>query len=190
MFEYSPEWYSGLEYHGQFLSSNPKPTTGDHPERDWAAYETALTKPNDHILICGCGCGDNACLLTEKGCGDNLTLVDFSAAAVGFCKRVFSKATCYMADVSSMPFLSDGSFDLVSALDVTEHLPHDVYLMFLKEIYRLCRPGGRVLILPGLTKRPEHINIVYPMAAAHDLMKVGFKRFSLAQQWVVAWREA
>jgi SAM-dependent methyltransferase len=42
-----------------------------------------------------------------------------------------------------LPF-ADGSFDVVTALDVIEHLDDD--LGSLKEIHRVLRPGGRVLL--------------------------------------------
>ena len=48
-----------------------------------------------------------------------------------------------LADAEDIPF-DDGSFDLVTALDVIEHCDDDVQI--LRECYRVCAPGGLIAI--------------------------------------------
>jgi SAM-dependent methyltransferase len=48
-----------------------------------------------------------------------------------------------LGEAASLPF-EDGSFDLVTALDVIEHLDDDVAA--LREMRRVLRPGGHLLV--------------------------------------------
>ena len=98
-----------------------------------------LETPRPHILDVGCGTGANLELLTEFG---DVEGVDISQEALAFCReRGFSNVRHGAAE--KLPF-ADGSFDVVTALDVIEHLDDD--LGSLKEIHRVLRPGGRVLL--------------------------------------------
>lgn len=51
-----------------------------------------------------------------------------------------SKTVDYELDISSMPEVDDGSYDLLVASDVLEHVPND--RQAVKEIFRVLKPGG------------------------------------------------
>jgi SAM-dependent methyltransferase len=98
-----------------------------------------LETSRPRILDVGCGTGANLELLTEFG---EVEGVDISQEALSFCReRGFTNVRHGAAE--RLPF-ADGSFDVVTALDVIEHLDDD--LGSLKEIHRVLRPGGRVLL--------------------------------------------
>lgn len=91
------------------------------------------------ILDVGCGTGANLLLLSKYGDAEG---VDISEDALAFCReRGLHKVRQGAAE--QLPY-SDGSFDLVTAFDVVEHLDDD--LAGLKEMRRVLRPGGRVLL--------------------------------------------
>jgi SAM-dependent methyltransferase len=91
------------------------------------------------ILDVGCGTGGNLLLLSKYGDAEG---VDVSPDAVSFCReRGLQKVKQGTAE--QLPY-GDATFDLVTALDVVEHLDDD--LAGLKEMRRVLRPGGRVLI--------------------------------------------
>ncbi len=91
------------------------------------------------ILDVGCGTGANLEMLSEFG---DASGVDVSAEAVAFCHaRGFEGVKQAVAE--ALPF-EDGSFELVTSLDVIEHLDDDV--AGLKEMRRVLRPNGRVLL--------------------------------------------
>ncbi len=91
------------------------------------------------ILDVGCGTGANLGLLEEFGETEG---VDISHEALAFCRgRGFSNVRHGAAEKLPHP---DHSFDVVTALDVIEHLDDDV--ASLKEMRRVLRPGGRVLL--------------------------------------------
>ncbi len=90
------------------------------------------------ILDVGCGTGGNLEMLAKCGAAEG---VDVSDDALEFCKRKGLKARKGLAE--SLPF-DDESFDVVTALDVVEHLDDDV--AGLNEMYRVLRRGGKTLI--------------------------------------------
>ncbi|MCS6873912.1 MAG: class I SAM-dependent methyltransferase [Pyrinomonadaceae bacterium] len=90
------------------------------------------------ILDVGCGTGANLEMLGKFGDAQG---VDVAEEAIKFCSKKGLKAQIGLAE--ELPF-SDESFDLVTALDVIEHLDDD--LKGLKEIHRVLRRGGKTLI--------------------------------------------
>jgi SAM-dependent methyltransferase len=98
-----------------------------------------VTDRRPRILDVGCGTGANLLMLSEYGDAEG---VDVSEDAIAFCReRGLDKVKLGAAE--ELPY-DDGTFDLVTALDVVEHMDDD--LAGLKEMRRVLRPGGRVLL--------------------------------------------
>lgn len=98
-----------------------------------------LGKREPRILDVGCGTGANLQLLSNFGVAEG---VDVSNEALEFCRaRGLSKVKQGAAE--ALPY-EDASFDLVTGLDVVEHLDDDV--AGLKEMHRVLRPRGRALL--------------------------------------------
>jgi SAM-dependent methyltransferase len=93
---------------------------------------------NLKILDVGCGTGANLEMLSQFGEAEG---VDVSDDALEFCRQKGLKVQKGLAE--EMPF-ADGSFDIVTALDVVEHLDDDV--AGLKEMNRVMTDDGRALI--------------------------------------------
>jgi SAM-dependent methyltransferase len=92
-----------------------------------------------HILDVGCGTGANLMMLSKYGDAEG---VDISHDALAFCReRGLEKVKHGAAE--ELPY-EDGTFDLVTALDVVEHLDDD--LAGLREMRRVLRPNGHVLL--------------------------------------------
>jgi SAM-dependent methyltransferase len=98
-----------------------------------------LNTDRPNILDVGCGTGANLELLSQYGSAEG---VDVSSDALAFCRDRGLK-NVRQGEAESLPY-PDRSFDLVTALDVVEHLDDDV--AGLKEIQRVLRPGGRALL--------------------------------------------
>src|SRR6185436_1790311 len=92
-----------------------------------------------NILDVGCGTGANLDMLSEFGKAEG---VDVSAEALSFC-RARGLEQVKLGAAEALPY-ADGSFDLVTGLDVVEHLDDDV--AGLKEMRRVLRPGGEALL--------------------------------------------
>jgi len=98
-----------------------------------------VTDRRPRILDVGCGTGANLLMLSKYGDAEG---VDVSEDALAFCReRGLDKVTLGAGE--EMPY-DDGTFDLVTAFDVVEHMDDD--LAGLKEMRRVLRPGGRVLL--------------------------------------------
>ncbi len=93
---------------------------------------------NPKILDVGCGTGGNLEMLAKFGAAEG---VDVSDDALEFCRRKGLKAHKGLAE--KLPF-ADESFDVVTALDVVEHLDDDI--AGLSEMHRVLRTGGKTLI--------------------------------------------
>jgi len=100
---------------------------------------TTLDNSNPRILDVGCGTGANLKVLAEYGPAEG---VDISPQAIDFC-RERGLDLVKLGAVEHLPYESS-SFELVTALDVVEHLDDDV--AGLREIRRVLRSDGRLLL--------------------------------------------
>ncbi len=96
--------------------------------------------------------------------GAKVTGIDYSKDVVEIAKetlREFSEANILLADGTNMPFDSN-SFERVFAGDVIEHLCYEDAVLMLKEMYRVLKPGGFMLIHTA----PNTIftKLIYPLA--------------------------
>lgn len=114
-----------------------------------------LIQPGERVLECACGTG----LLTEviaQKCA-RLTATDFAPKMLARAKKncaAFSNITFEPADITALKY-PDGSFDAVVAGNVIHLL--DEPMKALRELDRVCRPGGR-LIIPTYMNRDNKGN--------------------------------
>jgi SAM-dependent methyltransferase len=108
-------------------------------------FANEITRANIHqnssVLDVGVGSGSNLRMLAEMEF-PNVIGLDANPDAVQIC-RDKGFASVQQGSICNLPFSSE-SFDLVLATDVIEHVQDDV--VALREIYRVLRPGGYVLI--------------------------------------------
>ena len=97
-----------------------------------------ITVENPKILDVGCGTGANLEMLKQFGAAEG---VDVSDDALEFCKAKGLNVHKGLAE--SLPF-ADETFDVVTALDVVEHLDDDI--AGLKEMHRVLKKDGKTLI--------------------------------------------
>lgn len=98
-----------------------------------------VTDRRPRILDVGCGTGANLLMLSQYGDAEG---VDISNDALAFC-RERGLDQVKLGAGEELPY-DDGTFDLVTAFDVVEHMDDD--LAGLREMRRVLRPGGRVLL--------------------------------------------
>lgn len=98
-----------------------------------------VTDRRPRILDVGCGTGANLLFLSQYGDAEG---VDVSEDALAFCRERGLDHVKQGAG-EELPY-EDGTFDLVTALDVVEHMDDD--LAGVKEMFRVLRPGGHALL--------------------------------------------
>lgn len=92
-----------------------------------------------NLLDVGCGTGANLELLARFGEAEG---VDVSSEALNFC-RARGLTGLKQGEAENLPY-DDASFDLVTGLDVVEHLDDDA--AGLQEMRRVLRRGGYALL--------------------------------------------
>lgn len=131
-------------------------------ERLWAKVD------GHHILEVGVGTGKNFDYYPKDA---RITAIDFSEAMLkqAALKKVRKNTNVELElmDVQSLPF-ADNSFDTVIGSFVFCSVPSAV--KGLKELYRVCKPGGQVLLLEHvLSSKPVIagiMNLVNPFVVA------------------------
>jgi len=96
------------------------------------------------ILDFGCGCGRVTRRLA--GLPGDVRGSDFDEAAVDWCRRNLPFASFTHNALEPPLPLPDGGHDLVYAFSVLTHLPVPVQHAWVKELTRVLRPGGLLLV--------------------------------------------
>lgn len=129
-------------------------------------WERAIALAGDlrgkQILDAGCGDGFFASLLQKKGAV--VTGVDYSDRAIAFACLLEPHAEFLHASMATLP-CSDALFDVVFSTEVFEHIPLDERAHAVKELFRVLKPGGALIVtspsvlLPYNPKHEEHFTL-------------------------------
>lgn len=113
--------------------------------------DLARLRPGESVLDVGCGTGTLA-LAAKARVGPSGTVCGIDAAAE-MVTRATRKAERAGLDVAfrhavieTLPY-PDGQFDVVLSTLMMHHLPRDVRSAAAREIRRVLKPGGRVLVM-------------------------------------------
>ncbi|MBQ7170953.1 MAG: class I SAM-dependent methyltransferase [Clostridia bacterium] len=109
-----------------------------------------LLKERELRYVCdaGCGCGAYSLKLARHGftvAGFDIAKDAVSLAAKLFAENGYPSSAFKTADLLSTGY-ADGVFDAVAARDVLDHLPLKEGIAAVKELERITRPGGCVLL--------------------------------------------
>lgn len=109
-----------------------------------------LILPTDNVLECACGTGLLSGVIAKK-C-ESLTATDFSEKMLARARRKFANlgnVKFEKADILSLGYPNE-TFDVIVAANVI-HLLDDPYKA-LSELFRVCKPGGRLIIPTYMNK--------------------------------------
>ncbi|HVC70652.1 MAG TPA: methyltransferase domain-containing protein [Acidimicrobiales bacterium] len=116
-----------------------------------AAYLLPSLRPGLSVLDVGCGPGTITVDLARRVAPGPVVGLDSAAEVVALARattddRAIGNLRFTVGDTYALDF-DDGSFDIVHAHQVLQHLAHPVAA--LAELGRVCRPGGRVAARDG-----------------------------------------
>ena len=117
-------------------------------------------RSGDSVLDVGCSGGYLARkLAAAAGPAGHVTGVDPSEAAVRYARRRGSGAMMFTVGAAQDLDLPDASFDVVTCTLAVHHIPARTREAAFREMYRVTRPGGRLLAAdfgPGRGPLPLH----------------------------------
>ncbi|MGH9149364.1 MAG: class I SAM-dependent methyltransferase [Acidimicrobiales bacterium] len=97
------------------------------------------------MLDAGCGTGALLAWLGRLAGTGRVTAIDLAPAGLAVCRRQQGAFDLGLASVVNLPF-AEKSFDLVVSMDVLQHLTEIQADGALREMARVLRPDGRLLV--------------------------------------------
>ncbi|MEX2335930.1 MAG: class I SAM-dependent methyltransferase, partial [Fulvivirga sp.] len=132
----------------------------DNPihQRLLKAYYLAEGYVKGDLLEIGCGEGRGISLLKDK-C-NSYTAIDKIATVLEALEQQYNDVTFIQDNIPPLNKIDNDQYDVVISFQVIEHIKNDK--LFLQEIYRVLKPGGKALITTPnikktLTRNPWHI---------------------------------
>ena len=129
------------------------------------------------LLDVGCGTG-GVTIPAKKRIGQNgpVSGIDPSPEMIAVARRKAERARLEIdfriGVIESLPY-DDGTFDVVTSSLMMHHLPYDVQQKGLAEIYRVLRPGGRLLIADAMKPNRLFMKGLFNLMARHHGLKFG-----------------
>jgi SAM-dependent methyltransferase len=139
------------DYEAKFGEPPAEPGGWFHPD-DWhrVSYVAEMLRPGGDLLDVGAGAGQFLNMLARSG--------EFGSV-VGIDKARFKKYTQLEpnmskldGDIANLQF-EDDSFDVVTCMEVLEHIPPEVFVAGMAELRRVCR-GQLIMSLPFCEAEP------------------------------------
>lgn len=143
-----------------------------------ATVDAALIQPGDHVLDVGCGTGEVTLLVKTRTVDAKVYGIDPAPEMISVARQ---KATRKKLDIDfrvgvieALPF-PDASIDVVTSSLMMHHLPTDLKARGLAEIYRVLKPGGRLLIADFLRPTGAFLNHLFIAFTRHHGLKYGIE---------------
>ena len=132
-----------------------------------------------NVLEVGCGEGRGVSAILEKASG--FTAVDKIKPVIDELQKKFPTGKFMAMNIPPLSGLPDNTYDFVVSFQVIEHIEDDH--LYLKEIHRVLKPGGKVLITTpnrsmSLTRNPWHVREYLPEELA-QLASTVFKKVEM-----------
>ena len=131
------------------------------------------------VLDSCCGLGWGSHLIASVA--SEVVGIDLDPEAVEFCQRTWGdeNASYVTGSVLELPFAND-EFDVVLCMEAIEHFSRSDGRRYLQELFRVCRPGGRIFGSSGFTEnrqqaeelcaKNEHHLFIYTLAEMERLL--------------------
>ena len=138
--------------------------------------DNAQIHPGDSVLDVGCGTGEVALLASTRTQAGRVHGIDpapeMIAVAKGKAARKRLDVDFRVGVIEALPF-PDASLDVVTSSLMMHHLPEELKARGLAEVYRVLKPGGRLLIADFLQPSHSILNHVFMAFTRHQGVQNG-----------------
>lgn len=130
---------------------------------------------NEALTACDIGIGDGYLLTRLQAAGLEVTGIDISGYLVEYHKNDFKKKglniRLIQGDISNLS-LEDNQFDIVTCLDVLEHIPGDGLRAALENLKKCIKNDGFLIITLPLGENLENNMVICP-ECGHKFHRIG-----------------
>jgi len=140
--------------------------------------DQALIQSGDSVLDVGCGTGEVTLPAKIRAKDGKVYGIDPAPEMIAVARR---KAAYKKLDIDfrvgvieSLPF-PDASIDVITSSLMMHHLPEDLKARGLTEIYRVLKPGGRLLIADFMRPTGSFLNHIFIAFTRHQGLKSGIE---------------
>jgi len=160
-------------------SSHLDPSENVIYQRHFIAYKEAAKFINGTVLEVGSGEGYGIMELAPKA--DHYIAVDKYNTEISDELKLENNITFIQTEVPPLKGIEDNSVDFVVTFQVIEHIDDDE--MFLQEIHRVLKPGGKMILttpnsMMSLTRNPWHTREYTPEQMG-EVLKSSFDNYKL-----------
>jgi ubiquinone/menaquinone biosynthesis C-methylase UbiE len=138
--------------------------------------ENALIQPGDSVLDVGCGTGEVTLPAKKLARDGKVYGIDPAPEMIAVARNKAGRRKLdidfRVGVIEALPF-PDSSMDVVTSSLMMHHLPEDLKLRGLAEIYRVLKPGGRLLIADFMRPTGGFINHLFIAFTRHQGLKHG-----------------
>jgi len=153
-------------------------TLGQAPRLRRATVEHALIKPGDSVLDVGCGTGAVTLAAKARAKNGNVYGIDPAPEMISVARKKAARKGLEIdfrvGVIEALPF-PDSSIDVVTSSLMMHHLPEDLKARGLAEIYRVLKPGGRLLIADFMRPTGAFLNHLFIAFTRHQGLQKGIE---------------
>ncbi len=164
-------WASSYDFFTNFL------TLGQAGRLRKMTVDNALLKPGENVLDVGCGTGAVTIPAKQRvGAAGKAAGIDPSPEMIAVARQKADRRKLEIdfriGVIESLPY-PDGSFDAVTSSLMMHHLPETLKVKGLAEIFRVLKPGGRLLIVDMLSPNNSRRQRFLSLLTMHHHLKSG-----------------
>lgn len=153
-------------------------TLGQAPRLRKATIDQAMIKPGDSVLDVGCGTGEVTLAAKARARQGNVYGIDPAPEMISVARKKAARKRLEIdfrvGVIEALPF-PDSSIDVVTSSLMMHHLPEDLKAHGLAEIYRVLKPGGRLLIADFMRPTGALLNHLFIAFTRHQRLQKGIE---------------